>query len=178
MAEAGALGLAICIAGEPRSFTLPCVHRSLRTRVVSPLLLAGEHNLSLLLLFKSAEHGDDGRSGVSWVQGRPPSAEVLELNRMAGRTRSNLSQQPDEAALLRATALLCKDVRDCHVRTLPPPPTPTAGRDLCGLSAPCTIDGAPSPSTERFLAQQVTWDACLTAVEELERWVDDPSPVR
>ena len=166
-------GLAVCVAGEPRSFTLPCVHRSLRERVIVPLTRA--HTASVLLLFKESSRERNGtQSGVLWVQGRPPSADVVELNRVSGEARAYSNAVPERAALERAAAYVCKPearhaLEHCIVRSLPLPPSPTSGRDLCGRSVPCKFHGAPSPSIEALLAQQATWQACLKGVEELER---------
>ena len=68
---------ALCIVGEARSLPLPCVHRSLRERLIDPLAARFPKRVSLLMLLRRQNAAP---FVASWRQGRPPSDELNKLN--------------------------------------------------------------------------------------------------
>ena len=152
-------GMAICVAGEPRSLALPCVHRAMRSRFLEPLSAALPGQVALVLLLTS--NNDSNMSSVPWVKGGSSHSE--QALREAGTPKS--TYQPHEPLPLKRAldhirgtgGLESLDVQ----RKL--------GESPCSkLTQPCVVTGAASPSTSSFLAQQVVWEACLRAVEQLE----------
>ena len=154
------IGTAVCLAGEPRSLALPCVHKTLRDRFLEPLFASQKKSALLLLLRRDQSNS----SGVNWIQGDALQSDS-ELRKLG--TPSTAYQQrepPSEIKLKRAIEYL-RDTKGLNHFVSQSINPGGCGREL---APPCKISGAASPSTDQFLAQQVAWDACLTAIEELE----------
>jgi hypothetical protein len=160
-ARAAEHGTCACIIGEPRSLTVPCVHRTLRARFLE--VLAARGPLSVAILLKRANATS---SGIAWTQGAAPSTELLQMGEPS-TTYKAYRAPPSDVAIQRALQHLrsTAGLEQLDMRWLPDwSEQPACGRDM----PPCVLSGAASPTTERFLAQQRNFEACLAAVEERE----------
>ena len=150
-------GVAVCVAGEPRSFALPCTHRTMRARLLEPLAAALPNRVTVLLLLRP------NATRIPWTKGSSASRSEDAL-RWLGKP-STAIQQHELPSLNRALQHVrgTRGLESVHVDDAP------STRGPCSeLRQPCTVTGAASPTTEAFLSQQATWEACLSAVERLE----------
>ena len=137
--------IAVCLVGEPRTFVLPCVHQSLRPRLLSPL--AQHHgDVTLFAVLRGPTNFSSDPTAASIEAVKAALAVVQpDVTRWIG---------PDEAS--RPCAHRCSQSA-----------SGVLGSGPKGYVHSCAL-GSVHACASAVVEQQLGWERCLAAVEEYE----------